>query len=95
MSGGVLAQVSGALLQMGDQTWQWFDCWELGVTQPLMQRGDSGALAIESSPPPRHIFGHFVGGAVALRGSGFTHHWVQDLGQVLARKAALKSMIAF
>ena len=94
MSGSVLAQVSGVLLQMGDQTWQWLDCWELGATQPLMQRGDSGALAIDSSSSP-YIFGHFVGGAAAMRGSGFTHHWVQDLGQVLARQPALRAMIAF
>ena len=94
MSGTVQAQVNGALLQMGDQTWQWLDCWELGVTQPLMQRGDSGSLAIDPTANPQ-IFGHFVGGAVALRGSGFTHHWVQDLGQVLNRQPMLKSMISF
>jgi len=29
-SGPVLAQVNGALLQLGDQSWQWLDCWELG-----------------------------------------------------------------
>jgi len=90
----VIAQVNGAILQMGDRTWQWLDCWELGVTQPLMQRGDSGALAIDPTSNP-YIFGHFVGGNVALRGTGFTHHWVQDLGQVLTRQPNLDSMIAF
>jgi hypothetical protein len=93
-SGKVIAQVNGVLMQMGDRTWQWLDCWELGVTQPLMQRGDSGALAIDPSPTP-YLFGHFVGGNVALRGTGFTHHWVQDLGQVLTRQRGLSSMIAF
>jgi hypothetical protein len=94
MSGTVQAQVNGAILQMGDETWQWLDCWELGVTQPLMQRGDSGSLAIDPTANPQ-IFGHFVGGAVALRGTGFTHHWVQDLGQVLNRQPMLTSMISF
>ncbi len=32
LSGSILAQVSGVLLQMGGQTRQWLDCWELGVT---------------------------------------------------------------
>jgi hypothetical protein len=94
LSGSILAQVSGVLLQMGGQTWQWLDCWELGVTQPLMQRGDSGAVALERSANP-HILGHFVGGAVALRGNGFTHHWVQDLGQVLNRQPGLAATITF
>jgi hypothetical protein len=93
-SGGVIAQVTGALLQLGDQTWQWLDCWELGVTQPLMQRGDSGSVAIEPTGVPR-VLGHFVGGSAALRGVGFTHHWVQDLGQVLARHNALDSVIRY
>jgi hypothetical protein len=79
---------------MGGHTWQWFNCWELGVTQPLMQRGDSGAVAIEKSANP-HILGHFVGGAPALTGSGFSHHWVQDLGSVLNRQPSLDSMITF
>jgi hypothetical protein len=91
---GAVDNPSRALLQMGDRTWQWLDSWELGVTQPLMQRGDSGALAIDPTATP-YIFGHFVGGNVALRGTGFTHHWVQDLGQVLARLPVLNSMIAF
>jgi hypothetical protein len=59
-----------------------------------MQRGDSGSLAIDPTTNPQ-IFGHFVGGAVALRGTGFTHHWVQDLGQVLNRQPMLTSMISF
>jgi hypothetical protein len=87
-SGRVIAQVTGALLQLGGESWQWLDCWELGVTQPLMQPGDSGSLAIDPSGRPS-IFGHFVGGAPALRGVGFTHHWVQDLGRVLARQPGL------
>ena len=83
------------MLQHGDNTWQWLDCWELGgVTQPLMQRGDSGALAVDPSINPS-IFGHFVGGAVALRGTGFTSYWVQDLGRVLGRQPKLAGMITF
>ncbi len=94
VSRGVVGQVDGVLLQHGDQTWQWRDCWSLGVTQPLMQRGDSGALAIDPGGNP-FIFGHFVGGALALRGTGFANHWVQDLGQVLQRQPALDSMIRY
>jgi hypothetical protein len=95
VSGKVLAQVNGALLQLGDQTWQWLHCWELGATQPSMQRGDSGSVAIDPSGNGS-IFGHFVGGSPALRGTGpFTHHWVQDLGQVLGRQPNLAGMITF
>jgi hypothetical protein len=95
VSGKVLAQVNGALLQLGDQTWQWLHCWELGATQPFMQRGDSGSVAIDPSGSGS-IFGHFVGGAPALRGAGpFTHHWVQDLGRVLGRQPGLAGMITF
>ena len=94
-SGQVLAQVNGALLQLGDRTWQWRDCWELGGTTPLMRPGDSGSVAIGPNAP-HSIFGHFVGGAINLRGTGgFTHHWVQDLGQVLGRHPALASLITF
>jgi hypothetical protein len=59
-----------------------------------MQRGDSGALAIDPLANPC-IFGHFVGGAVALRGTGFTSYWVQDLGRVLGRQSKLAGMIDF
>ena len=93
-SGRVLAQVNGALLQMGDAAWQWLDCWELGATTPGMRHGDSGALAVGPTAP-HPVYGHFVGGAIALRGAGFTHHWVQDLGQVLVRQPALAQMIVF
>jgi hypothetical protein len=96
VSGKVLGQVNGALLQLGDQTWQWLHCWELGATQPFMQRGDSGSVAIDPSGSGS-IFGHFVGGAPNLRGGAgpFTHHWVQDLGQVLGRQSGLAGMITF
>ena len=94
-TGHVLAQVNGALLQHGDQNWQWLDCWELGGTTPGMQPGDSGSLAV-GPVAPHPLFGHFVGGAVNLRGGpGFTHHWVQDLGQVLARQRGLADLIQF
>lgn len=93
-SGHVLAQVNGALLQFGDQNWQWQDCWELGGTTPGMRPGDSGSLAVGPTAP-HPLFGHFVGGAVNLRGAGFTHHWVQDLGRVLARQPGLDAMIRF
>ena len=87
--------MTAVLLQHGDKTWQWLDCWQLGgVTQPLMQRGDSGALAVDPLADPC-IFGHFVGGAVALRGTGFTSYWVQDLGRVLSRQLRLAGMITF
>jgi hypothetical protein len=97
VSGTVLGQVSGVMLQMGDLTWQWLDCWQLGVTQPNMKRGDSGALAvIPTALPSPYILGHFVGGDVAMRSNtGFANHWVQDLGRVLGRHPALTSMIAF
>jgi hypothetical protein len=93
-SGHVLAQVNGALLQLGDSTWQWGDCWELGGTTPGMRPGDSGALAVGPTAP-YPIFGHFVGGSVNLRGPGFTHHWVQDLGRVLTRHPGLAAMITY
>lgn len=93
-SGTVLAQITAAVLQLGDTTWQWLDCWELGATSPGMQRGDSGSLAIEPGPTPA-IFGHFVGGAPALRGTGFSHHWVQDLDQVLCRHPQLAATIRY
>jgi hypothetical protein len=93
-SGRVEGQVNGALLQLGDQTWQWLDCWELGATNPGLAPGDSGALGV-SPTGPHSIFGHFVGGAIATRGSGFTHHWVQDLSQVLLRQPALASQVVF
>jgi hypothetical protein len=93
-SHNVVAHVSGALLQLGDQTWQWLDCWELGATTPAMRPGDSGALAVGPAVP-HTLFGHFVGGAVSLRGGGFTHHWVQDLGQVLQRQPILRKMITY
>ena len=92
----MLAQVTGALLQLGDKSWQWLDCWELGGTTPVMTHGDSGGLAIGPAAP-HAIYGHFVGGAVNLRANakGFTHHWVQDLGQVLSRHRPLQGMITF
>ncbi|HEV7654687.1 MAG TPA: hypothetical protein VGP36_08115 [Mycobacteriales bacterium] len=94
-TGHVLAQVNGALLQHGDQHWQWLDCWELGGTTPGMQPGDSGSLAV-GPVAPHPLFGHFVGGAVNVRGGpGFTHHWVQDLGQVLSRQPFLADLIRF
>ena len=52
------------------------------------------ALAVGPAAP-HPVFGHFVGGSIALRGAGFTHHWVQDLGRVLARKPALAQLIRF
>jgi hypothetical protein len=59
-----------------------------------MQPGDSGGLAVGPTAP-HQIFGHFVGGAVNLRGPGFTHHWVQDLGSVLRRAPQLSAVIKF
>jgi hypothetical protein len=93
-SGRVIGQVNGALLQLGDQQWQWLDCWELGATQPSMSYGDSGSLAL-APPPNSHVLGHFVGGALSPRMAGFSHHWVQDLGQVLSRHSALGNVISF
>lgn len=88
----VLAQVNAALDQFGDSTWQWSDCWELGGTTPPMVHGDSGALAI-GPQPDNVIFGHFVGGSVALRGTGFTHHWVQDLASLQSRVPWLDQVV--
>lgn len=95
-SRNVLGQVSGALRALGDSTWQWRDLWDLGATMPVMQKGDSGSLAVGPAVP-HSVFGHFVGGALPPpgRGNGFTSHWVQDLGQVLAQHPGLSGMITF
>jgi hypothetical protein len=93
-SSKVLGQAVGTLLQVGDLTWQWLDCWDLGGTIPGLQYGDSGALAVEPGSQPS-VFGHFVGGTVARGGQGFSHHFVQDLGQLLARQGSLAQRVRF
>lgn len=81
--------VTAALAQLGDASRQWLNCWQF-ASQPTLQLGDSGALALGSSgPAANRVFGHFVGismvvGLSAAIGQGAAHQYVQDLRSCLA-----------
>ncbi|MGH8834903.1 MAG: hypothetical protein ACRDWG_07900 [Actinomycetes bacterium] len=81
--------VTAALAQLGDATRQWLNCWQF-ASQPTMQQGDSGSVALGSSgSSANRVFGHFVGMSVTVgmpvfAGQAAAHQYVQDLRSCLA-----------
>ncbi|MGW2251400.1 hypothetical protein ACWCXH_14475 [Kitasatospora sp. NPDC001660] len=70
--------VSGALVLTGDGKRQWLNVWQFGPSG-LLQRGDSGSLALVTSGAHQgSLLGHFVGGA-GTSPRRFDHQYIQDL----------------
>ncbi|WP_327188052.1 hypothetical protein [Streptomyces sp. NBC_01334] len=75
--------VNGALNQLGDAQRQWLNVWQFGQSG-LLQRGDSGSLAMVTDGPHQgSVLGHFVGGA-GTTPRRFDHQYIQDLRSCLA-----------